>query len=303
VNNGYSQNSIVKEHGNYFVRLFSNLSNGKNLFDEKKYSVVTTSTTEIVPLQAPWRITFDTNPDDCNYSCTMCEQHSEFSPHQKTRKANKIRRRRMDFDIIKQVVSEMAPLGLKEIIPTTMGEPLQYKEFPMIIKLCHEYNVKLNLTTNGSFIGAGVEFWANLIVPVAVDVKFSWNGATEETQKKIMKGSSLNKHVENLKKFISIRDSVANSGGNYCSVTLQMTFMEQNLHEIAAVVALAVEHGCDRVKGHHLWTHFDEIKHENLRRSEESILRWNKVAKQCRDYVLKNKLKNGKTLKLVNFFD
>jgi hypothetical protein len=76
----------------------------------------------LVPLTAPWRITFDTNPDDCNFSCTMCEQHSEFSPHQKERKANKVRRRRMDFETIRNVVTEMAPLGLKEIIPTTMGE-------------------------------------------------------------------------------------------------------------------------------------------------------------------------------------
>ena len=52
----------------------------------------------------------------------MCEQHSEFSPHQIARVANKIRRRRMDFSIIERTVKELAPLGLREIIPTTMGE-------------------------------------------------------------------------------------------------------------------------------------------------------------------------------------
>jgi hypothetical protein len=70
----------------------------------------------IESLLAPRRITFDTNPDDCNFSCIMCEQHSEYSPHQKERKEAKIRRRRMDFDIIKQVVAEAAPLGLQEIV-------------------------------------------------------------------------------------------------------------------------------------------------------------------------------------------
>lgn len=67
-------------------------------------------------LTAPRRITFDTNPDDCNFSCIMCEQHSEHSPFQKERKDANIRRRRMDFDIIKKVVSETAPLGLQEIV-------------------------------------------------------------------------------------------------------------------------------------------------------------------------------------------
>jgi hypothetical protein len=70
----------------------------------------------IESLAAPRRITFDTNPDDCNFSCIMCEQHSEFSPHQQARKEAKIRRRRMDFDIIKQVIAEAAPLGLEEIV-------------------------------------------------------------------------------------------------------------------------------------------------------------------------------------------
>ena len=37
-----------------------------------------------------------------------------------------------------------------------MGEPLMYRDskgrtFEDIIKLCRQYNIKLNLTTNGSF--------------------------------------------------------------------------------------------------------------------------------------------------------
>lgn len=37
-----------------------------------------------------------------------------------------------------------------------MGEPLMYRDvkgrtFEDIIKLCRDYNIKLNLTTNGSF--------------------------------------------------------------------------------------------------------------------------------------------------------
>lgn len=36
---------------------------------------------------APWRITFDTNPDDCNLRCIMCEEHSIYSTSQAERKA------------------------------------------------------------------------------------------------------------------------------------------------------------------------------------------------------------------------
>lgn len=34
----------------------------------------------------PWRITFDTNPDDCNLRCMMCEEHSIYSKLQEERK-------------------------------------------------------------------------------------------------------------------------------------------------------------------------------------------------------------------------
>ena len=198
---------------------------------------------------------------------------------------------------------QMAPLGLREIIPSTMGEPLMYKEFPRIVALCAQHNIKLNLTTNGSFWGRGVDAWARLIVPVCSDVKFSWNGATEQTQQRIMKGAAFAAQLAHLKAFISVRDEVAAAGGNRCSVTLQMTFMEQNLQEIPDVVRLAIEHGCDRVKGHHLWAHFNEIADQDLRRNPESVARWNAVAAECRGIAARAVLPNGLPLRLDNFFD
>ena len=304
----------VIEHGQAMLSLYHRLLEGKGAVEDSK--PVAIAQTEvlpvsgshpkpapIVPLPVPWRITFDTNPDDCNYSCTMCEQHSEHSPHQKQRKAKGVRRQRMSFELIQRTLSEMAPQGTRESIPTTMGEPLMYKEFPQFIDLCREKYVKMNLTTNGSFFGRGASKWAELIVPVTVDVKISWNGITKVTQEKVMKNSNLEKQVENLKQFLAVRDRVAAEGGNYCSVTLQLTFMEVNLTEIPAIVAFAIENGCDRVKGHHLWAHFPEIKDEDLRRSKDSILRWNAIAKQCREYAAAHPLRNGKTLRLDNFFD
>jgi galactokinase/glycosyltransferase involved in cell wall biosynthesis/MoaA/NifB/PqqE/SkfB family radical SAM enzyme len=258
----------------------------------------------IEPLPAPWRVTFDTNPDDCNFSCTMCEQHSEFSPHQRRRREQHIRKRRMDIDIIRKTVADLSPKGLREIIPSTMGEPLYYKHFPEILKLCAEHGVKLNLTTNGSFYGRGVEYWAEKIIPVGSDVKISWNGITQATQEKIMKGSNLDEQIENLRKFVKIRNTVAQqNGGNYCSVTLQLTFMEVNLQELPELVKFAIEEDCDRVKGHHLWAHFPEIKNENLRRNKESIRRWNAIASECREIALTHNRPSGKPFRLENFFD
>jgi glycosyltransferase involved in cell wall biosynthesis len=39
-----------------------------------------------------WRVTLDTNPEDCNLSCTMCEEHSPFSTYIKEKLNGKHRR-------------------------------------------------------------------------------------------------------------------------------------------------------------------------------------------------------------------
>ena len=285
-----------------FVKPVHNRSTVDSIGNDQQMPSKSPEVPGLTQLKAPFRITFDTNPDDCNFKCTMCEQHSEHSPHQIARKANKIRRRRMDFAVVRKAVEQTAPLGLREIIPTTMGEPLQYKDFPKFIDLCVEFKIRLNLTTNGSFVGRGAHAWAELICPVGSDVKISWNGATEATQESIMKGSKLSTQLQNLKTFIAVRDRIASEpGGNRCSVTLQLTFMEKNLQEIPAIVLLAIENGCDRVKGHHLWAHFREIKDEDLRRSKESILRWNEVVKKCHQLSETFLLPNGRKVKLENF--
>ena len=129
----------------------------------------------------PWRITFDTNPDDCNLRCIMCEDHSPYSNTQETRRKLGLPKRRMDIDLVRRVLAESRGSRLREIIPSTMGEPLLYRHFEEIVEFCAEYDVRLNLTTNGTFPKKGARAWAELIVPVTSDVKISWNGATRET--------------------------------------------------------------------------------------------------------------------------
>ena len=249
----------------------------------------------------PWRITFDTNPDDCNFRCLMCEEHSPFNS---ARHSGLETKRRMPIALIEKVIAEAAPLGLREIIPSTMGEPLLYDDFEFILELCHRYQIKLNLTTNGSFPKhqgkGGVKYWAERIVPVTSDVKFSWNGAHAETQEKIMLGARWEKALHNLQYFIQARDTHAAQGGNYCRVTFQLTFLEWNLAELPEIVKLAAQLGVDRIKGHHLWAHFQEIEALSMRRDSTSIARWNQTVEKVREQAQAHRLPNGKTVLLEN---
>jgi len=248
----------------------------------------------------PWRITFDTNPDTCNLRCVMCEEHSPHSPLQIRRKAEGRPRRLMPFEMIERVVADAAPHGLREIIPSTMGEPLLYERFEDILGLCHRYDIKLNLTTNGTFPRLCAERWAQKIVPVTSDIKISWNGATKATHEAIMLGASWEKVIDNVRAFIAVRDTHASTGGNRCRVTLQLTFMESNVSELADMVRLAVELGIDRVKGHHLWAHFDEIKADSMRRSADSIGRWNAAVVAAHSAAAERPLPSGEHILLQN---
>ena len=193
-------------------------------------------------------------------------------------------------------------MGVQEIIPSTMGEPLLYEHFEEIIALCEEYNLRLNLTTNGTFPKGGARYWAEQVVPIGSDVKISINGTTPDTQSTIMVGANLYKVLENIRKFIQVRDAYAAAGGNRCRVTFQTTFLESNVSELPNLIRLAAEMGVDRVKGHHLWAHFDAIKGESMRRNAAAILHWNQIVRQAEHMAETIRLPNGQKVMLENIF-
>ena len=245
---------------------------------------------------APWRITFDTNPDQCNLNCIMCEGHSKYKTNKK--KTNRI----MDFKIIEDVVEDAVKYGLKEIIPSTMGEPLLYKDFIDLLNLIKRYKLKLNLTTNGTFPSLGAEEWGNLILPIASDIKISINGASKEVNESIMEGINFKRQIENIIKFVQIRDSIRNKGINYPTITLQATFMNRNLNEIPGLLRMAIKMGVDRFKGHHLWVTHPELERESLRKGKSDIKHWNNTVRIMNQIVQNERLKNGNKIKLDNIY-
>lgn len=248
----------------------------------------------------PWRITFDTNPDECNLHCVMCEGFSEHSDRPRLRREADLPPRRMDIALIRRVVAEAKPLGLREIIPSTMGEPLLYEGFDAILDLCREFDVKLNLTTNGTFPRRSASEWARRICPVGSDVKVSWNGARPETAQAVMKGIRWEVAQKNLREFLAVRDSIAREGGNRCTVTLQTTFLETNVEELPEMVRLAARLGIDRVKGHHLWVHFPGIADQSMRRNEGAVARWNRIVEEAHSAVEQFRKPDGGAVRLEN---
>lgn len=232
----------------------------------------------------------------------MCEEFSEYSDRQRKRHRAKLQPRRMDAALIRKVMEEASAHGLREIIPSTMGEPLLYPDFELILSLCKEYDVKLNLTTNGTFPRKPVTEWARMIAPVASDVKISWNGSTAKTNESIMKGTKFERVLENVRQFILVRDEIASGGGNRCRVTLQLTFLDTNADELPDMIRLAARLGVDRVKGHHLWVHFPQIAELSMRRSPDAIMKWDRTVELARAAAEQYRLPSGEKVLLDNIF-
>lgn len=81
-----------------------------------------------------------------------------------------------------------------------------------------------------------------------------------------------------------------------------MTFLESNINELPDIVRLAIQLGVDRLKGHHLWAHFGEIKDESMRRDMNAIRRWNAAVQVAHQIVMEHPLSNGRSLLLENIY-
>lgn len=246
-----------------------------------------------------YRITLDTNPEDCNLKCIMCEEHSRYSNFKnELYDSTGVKARRMPSNWIDKIFQEAKELDVKEIIPSTMGEPLLYKDIDKFFQLAKKYDIKINLTTNGTFPKRDVTEWAELILPVTSDTKISLNGVTKDLAESIMQGIHFEQHVSNLKTFIECRDLHYRKSGFYSRITLQLTFMQKNMHQLPEIIKLGASMGVDRIKGHHLWTHFEEIKDLSFKTNKESIAVWNSIVDKANDAAETYRKPNGEKVLL-----
>jgi len=221
------------------------------------------------PRPGPWRLTLVADPDDCNLACEMCRAG------QGARRP----RRRMDPGLALSVLRERRGTALREVIPSTMGEPLLWEGLDAVLEACAAEGLRVNVTTNGTFPGRGAEAWGQALLPVASDVKISWNGATARTAEAIMAGLRFERAVEDARRFVAVRDRLAGRpGGHRATVSFQVTAQEANVDELPDIVRLAARLGVDRVKLNHLQPWFPHLAARSLTRDGASIARWNAAA-------------------------
>ena len=198
------------------------------------------------------------------------------------------------------VLRDAARAGLAEVIPSTMGEPLLWAGMDALVDLCAALGVALNVTTNGTFPGRGAAAWAARLVPVASDVKVSWNGATAATAEAIMPGLPFDRAIANVEALVAARDAAARAGGRRCRVSFQVTAQEANARELAGIVRLAAALGVDRVKVNQLQVRDPGLAALSLRRDAAALRRWNAAAAEARAAAEEVRLPSGAKVLLQN---
>lgn len=196
------------------------------------------------------RLTLVTNPDVCNLRCPLCFLNQRGSAYGKGE---------MPLDVAFAAIEKYHGAGasavdggngLREVIPSTMGEPLLYSKFAELLDYCLAARIPLNLTTNGSFPGVWgtCEGMAEL-VRACSDIKVSCMGFSEDVVREMMPGLTFEKWKDNVERLLEVADRLKNCDKNgAATVSLQVTLHKKMLSQVREILAWAESTGIARVK-------------------------------------------------------
>lgn len=247
----------------------------------------------------PWRLTLVTDPDDCNLACDMCECGQ-------ARAAGEPRAgppRRMDPALALHALAQLRGGALREVIPSTLGEPLLWDGLDALLDACAAARLRLNLTTNGTWPGRGALAWGTRLYPLCSDVKVSWNGACAATAEALMPGLDFADAVEGVRAVAAARDEAAARSGVRGRLSFQVTAQAGNVDELAEVVRLAASLGVDRVKVNQLQPRAPHLLPRALTASAAGLARWNAAAAAARAAAAEARLPSGALVALENAGD
>ena len=232
------------------------------------------------------------NARDDNRDCVLDSENARlansngerFSDCNKERNCNKERRAlgmgEMPFEIARAAIEKYAAERdvsgkrlLREVIPSTMGEPLLYSRFDELLELCESLGIPLNLTTNGTFPGKWVreECLAKLLCACS-DIKVSY-----------LASEQFGGWKANVEKLVRVRDKLRGNAdyseaadadcadvdacctkvdcaravnakcagiakSRIATVSLQVTLHKKNLQKVPELVEWASAIGIDRIK-------------------------------------------------------
>lgn len=189
----------------------------------------------------------------CNLNCVMCGRNAaNFKPTV------------FDMDVFKSFEPIMDTI--EEVTLMGWGEPTIHPHFNEMLEIINKHSARKYFCTNGM----NLKKIKDAIFDYKVDVfAVSLDGATDETNSRIRRGSKIDVITEDLKDIVRIKKE---RGLTYPWINFVFCAMKSNIHELPDLVKLAAEIGIDEVKVVYL-TVFEESLLEETLWGQENLIR------------------------------
>lgn len=225
-----------------------NLFNGKKLTERQKLNsalnIREIETGACVLKSYPRRLVFELT-NACNLNCVMCG-----------RNAAKFKPTVFDMDIFRSFEPLMD--DIEEVTLMGWGEPTIHPQFVEMLEIINRHSARKYFCTNGM----NLKKIQNAIFDYNVDVfAVSLDGATDETNSRIRRGSKIEQITEDLKDIVKIKIS---RDLKYPWINFVFCAMRSNIRELPDLVRLAAEIGIEEVKVVYLTVFDESLKNESL---------------------------------------
>lgn len=225
-----------------------NLFSGKELTEKQKAN----SELNIKELEAhatvlesyPRRLVFELT-NACNLNCVMCGRNAaDFKPTV------------FDMDIFRSFEPLMD--SIEEVTLMGWGEPTIHPNFNEMLEIINTHSARKYFCTNGM----NLKKIKNALFDYNVDVfAVSLDGATDETNGRIRRGSRIKQITEDLKDIERIKKE---RGLKYPWINFVFCAMQSNIRELPDLVRLAAKIGIEEVKVVYLTVFGDDLMNESL---------------------------------------
>ena len=186
------------------------------------------------------RITLLTNPDVCNLRCPLCFLNQRKRAFGMGEMKIETARRAIDRYA---GMGPLSPDGLREVIPSTMGEPLLYTYFDKLLDYCSARHLPLNLTTNGTFPGFwGTDAGMARLLDACSDIKVSCMAFDGAAFDEMMPGFSFDRWRENVLRLLHLWRQGKGT------VSLQVTLSKMLASKAVEILSWAESVGIRRIK-------------------------------------------------------
>ncbi len=232
-----------------------NLFNGKEL-SEKQQDNSDLNMQELedgatVLKSYPRRLVFELT-NACNLNCVMCGRNAaDFKPTV------------FDMDVFRSFEPLMDTI--EEVTLMGWGEPTIHPHFNEMLEIINRHSARKYFCTNGM----NLQKIKNAVFDYNVDVfAVSLDGATDETNGRIRRGSDIRKITDDLKEVVQMK---RDRGLKYPWINFVFCAMASNIRELPDLVRLAAEIGLEEVKVVYLTVFEQSLLGETLWGKEQLV--------------------------------